>query len=354
MNLWIVFLTGLTTGGLSCLAMQGGLLASIITNQKEEEIGSNAESIHPTSFDALDWLPVTLFLLAKLIAHTILGFLLGWLGSQIELSVTVRLFFQGFAAFFMLATAANLLDLHPVFRYVVFQPPKFFQRIIRKSTKGKALFTPAVLGLLTIFIPCGVTQAMEVLAITSGNAILGALILFFFVLGTSPLFALLGIATAKLSETYRKSFLKIAAFTLIFLGLSSFNGILTVLNSPVTFQTLFQPITYFFSDERFDKSEIKAQTGLQTNDGVQQVLIQVKGTGYLPNVVQVKAGVPVQLTIQTKDTYSCAGSFILNAFDIQLQLGPTDRKTVIFLPTQKGKYQFSCSMGMYTGTLEVL
>jgi len=32
MNLFAIFLTGLTTGGLSCLAMQGGLLASVIAN----------------------------------------------------------------------------------------------------------------------------------------------------------------------------------------------------------------------------------------------------------------------------------------------------------------------------------
>ena len=37
MSLWIIFLTGLTTGGLSCLAMQGGLLASVIANQKDQE-----------------------------------------------------------------------------------------------------------------------------------------------------------------------------------------------------------------------------------------------------------------------------------------------------------------------------
>ena len=37
MNLLLIFLTGLTTGGLSCLAMQGGLLAGVIANQKEQE-----------------------------------------------------------------------------------------------------------------------------------------------------------------------------------------------------------------------------------------------------------------------------------------------------------------------------
>lgn len=37
MNLFVIFLTGLTTGGISCIAMQGGLLTSVIANQKEQE-----------------------------------------------------------------------------------------------------------------------------------------------------------------------------------------------------------------------------------------------------------------------------------------------------------------------------
>lgn len=358
MNIWAIFLTGLTTGGLSCLAMQGGLLASVIANQKEDELNRSPhtkqtrQNILPKSFDQLDWLPVSLFLVSKLVAHTILGFFLGWLGSQIEVSLTVRLLFQGIAAVFMLATAANLLNLHPLFRYVVFQPPKFVHRWVRSSTKSKALFTPAVLGALTIFIPCGVTQAMEVLAITSGNPWLGAVIMFTFVLGTSPVFALVGVATAKLSETFQQSFLKIAAATLIFLGLSSLNGILTVLDAPLTFNKLVQPVTYFFSAERF--SSTVGAVPIDPDTGAQQVVIQVQNNGYSPNKIQVKAGIPVQLTLQTRDTYSCATAFVLKAFNISLQLAPTDIKMVTFTPTQAGKYPFTCSMGMYTGVLEVI
>lgn len=352
MNLWAIFLTGLTTGGLSCLAMQGGLLASIISNQKEDELGEKktASTSLPQSFDQLDWLPVTLFLVTKIVAHTILGFLLGWLGSKFELNLTLRLTFQSVAALFMLATAGNLLNLHPLFRYVVFQPPKFLQKMVRSTTKSKAFFTPAILGLFTIFIPCGVTQAMEVLAITSGNAVLGALIMFFFVLGTSPLFALVGVATAKLSETYKQSFLKLAATILIFLGLSGLNGVLTVLDSPITFNKLTAPIVYYFSDDWI----APANGGEQSQSGVQKVLIEVNSNGYAPSKLKVKAGVPVELTLQSKDAYSCASSFILKAFNIKLQLAPTDSKTITFTPTQKGKYPFTCSMGMYTGVLEVI
>ncbi|MBP9700016.1 sulfite exporter TauE/SafE family protein [Candidatus Woesebacteria bacterium] len=353
MNLGTIFLTGLTTGGLSCLAMQGGLLASIMANQKEKELDATSNS--PLSSSSLtlrkDMVSVSLFLISKIIVHTLLGFLLGWLGSKVELSLTVRLFFQGFAALFMFATAANLLQLHPIFRYVVFQPPKFIQRLIRKSTKNTTFFAPVVLGVLTIFIPCGVTQAMEVLAITSANPLYGAALMFVFVLGTSPLFALVGIATARLSDRFRQHFMKVAAFLLILLGLSSLNGILVVVDAPITINKMQQSVQNFFSPSN---SEVKVDAGNLSSKNMQQVTIDVKRNGYSPNRIRVKAGVPVELTLVTSNTYTCASSFVLRAFNIQMQLGPTDRKSVVFTPEKKGQYAFTCSMGMYSGVLEVI
>jgi sulfite exporter TauE/SafE len=327
MNLWLIFLTGLTTGGVSCLAVQGGLLASVIANQKEEELDTDQKQNKlASSFDQLDWLPVTMFLGAKLFSHVLLGLFLGWLGSKLELSITMKLIFQTIAALFMIGTALNLLEVHPIFRYLVIQPPKFFQRLVRGTSKGKALFTPAVLGFLTIFVPCGVTQSMEVAAISLGNPLQGALIMGAFVLGTSPLFALVGVATAKLSEAFQEKF---------------------------TLQTITRPITYFFSDERFDYSS-SGGSAMNVQNGVQLVQITVNNNGYSPRKIRVKAGVPVQLTVSTKDVYSCASSFMMKSFNVSIQLAPTDSKTVTFTPLQKGQYQFNCSMGMYKGIMEAI
>lgn len=371
MNLFVIFLTGLTTGGLSCLAMQGGLLTSVIANQKDqehEEIVSDNEAkkkkrkqkyiqsqqknkFSLNSFDQLDWLPVTMFLAAKLVSHTILGFLLGLLGSAITLSLGVRLAFQTFTALFMFATAMNLLDVHPIFRFVVFQPPKFIQRTVRNSSKSKALFAPAVLGFMTIFIPCGVTQAMEVLAINSGNPIHGALIMFSFVLGTSPLFALLGVATAKLSEGWYSKFTKFAAYALVIMAIYSFNGVLIVMDSPVTVNKIVRPITYFFSDERFERLSTPST---KIVNGIQKVKIDILNQGYSPDYVQVQAGIPVELTLQSNETYTCALAFVFKEFGINTFLDATDTQTFTFTPTKPGRYTFTCSMGMYTGVLEVI
>ena len=199
MNLWLIFLTGLTSGGVTCAAMQGGILASTIANQKKEKV--------VPGFGVDDWGGVAAFLTTKLIAHIILGFFLGALGSAITLSLGMRLFFQGFAALFMFASAMNLLEVHPIFRFIAFTPPQFARKLIKNNSVTDRLFAPGLLGFLTILIPCGVTQAMEILAISSGSPIQGALIMGTFVLGTAPMFVLIGIATAKLSEVWRVYFL---------------------------------------------------------------------------------------------------------------------------------------------------
>lgn len=345
MSLWLVFLTGLTTGGVSCAAVQSGLLASLIANQKKREQGELTVS----SEEYPDWLPVFLFLLTKLVSHVMIGAVLGGIGGYLQLSPTLQLSFQAFAVLFMLASAANLLEVHPVFRWVAIQPPHWLTKKVRQSTKAQAVFAPALLGFLTVLIPCGVTQAMMVAAISSGSAITGAMILGVFVIGTAPVFGLIGMATAKLSEQFQHTFLKIAAVALVLLALSNFNGILVVLNAPITWQKIMHPITYLFSEERF------AHRVVPVRDGVpQKVTIRVTSHGYTPQRFSVYAGVPVELTVQSDGVYSCASAFRFPAFGIKLELTPTDQQVVTFTPTEKGIFQFSCSMGMYGGIMEVL
>jgi sulfite exporter TauE/SafE len=343
MNYWIIFITGLTAGGLSCLAVQGGLLTAIIANQKEEEFDKNK----PTGRN-LDWLPVTMFLAAKLVIHVLFGFLLGALGSVLSLSLGLRLTFQIFTALFMIATAMNLLNVHPIFRYLAFQPPRFLQRLVHNSSKSRALYAPALLGLLSVFIPCGVTQAMEVLAISSGHPLTGGLIMFFFVLGTAPLFAIIGVATAKLSDALRGRFFKFVSVVLILMALYSVNGVLQVLDAPITLQKASAAVTGLFQKNK------TAQAPLINTEKFQAVTIQVSNSGYSPRQFTVRAGQPVVMTVATDNVYSCASSFTFREFKIFTQLEPTDSKTFRFTPTKKGTFTFACSMGMYTGTMKVI
>jgi len=63
--------------------------------------------------------PIALFLGAKLVAYTVLGVFLGWLGSVLQLGPYSRAALQIGIGIFMLGTAARLFNLHPIFRYFV-------------------------------------------------------------------------------------------------------------------------------------------------------------------------------------------------------------------------------------------
>ena len=181
MDLWLIFLTGLTVGGLTCLAVQGGLLASTIAVQHSHTIR-----------------PVLAFLITKLLAYMALGFILGAFGSALALSDNARIAMQLLAGAYMMTVALNLLNVHPIFRYVIIQPPRFMMKWLKNTTRSQDLFAPAILGALTVFIPCGTTLAMEAFAISSGSPVFGALIMAAFTLGTAPLFFGLGFLTTAL------------------------------------------------------------------------------------------------------------------------------------------------------------
>lgn len=348
MNLWVIFLTGLTVGGLTCLAVQGGLLASVITAREEEdeEKGSRTkQSIFPTLS----------FIIAKLIAYTILGFLLGAFGGAISISSQVQIIMQFIAGFYMVIVALNLLNVHPIFRYAVIQPPRFLTRQIKNQSKSKDLFAPALLGAMTIFIPCGTTLAIEVLAISSGNALLGAAIMGAFILGTSPLFFGVGWLTTTLGKNYHSKFLKIAAIAVIYLGITSINGALVAVGSPLTLRSLAEnfPIQIGPGISSAESSS-KNLVGTTYINGVQNVDINITSSGYSPTLITVKKGEPVKINLKSSNAYSCASAFRIPSLGIEKNLQPNGTDIVEFTPQNTGKIAFTCSMGMYSGVIEVI
>ncbi|MGB0386937.1 MAG: sulfite exporter TauE/SafE family protein, partial [Ardenticatenaceae bacterium] len=381
-------LTGLTAGGLSCVAVQGGLLATTIARREQLLLEEKSQSTgHAT--------PILLFLGAKLVAYTLLGALLGLLGSWISLSPTMRGWLQILIGLFMLGMALQMLDIHPIFRYLVIQPPKRIQRFIRQSSKADDAFTPLFLGALTVFIPCGVTQAMELLALGSGSATQGALIMFAFVLGTSPIFYLLGLATARLSSAWEGTFMRVAATTIAIMALYSILGGTRLLgvvvptfaaSDSVVAEANLAPTTEseasnVASDEQlfatspdllaapansgppteiFDTTQpwlqggATGQANVEPSGGIQEVTINVQEARYVPERIQMKAGVPARLTLITDNIYTCARAFVIPAFNVQKLLPATGSEVVEFTPTQPGKIPFMCSMGMYGGFIEVV
>lgn len=337
-SLITVFLTGLLTGGLTCLAVQGGLLAS--------SIAASAKG----GRDTKKAVPILVFLIAKLTAYTVLGFLLGWIGARAQLSLSVRLIMQFAVVVFMLGTAGNLLKLHPIFRYFVIQPPKFLARLVWKQSKVGEWFGPAILGAFTVFVPCGTTQAMMALAISTASPVLGALTMGIFVLGTSPLFFGLGYAASKLSGSMQEKFSKFAAGLLIVLALYNLDGAIALTGSKHTLANYLK-VAKCSATNSCDSRVLSAKTG----EGATEATISIVSGGYSPRNISLKAGSKVKLNLVNKSGTGCEQAFTIPSVRLQTIVPIGSSETVEFeTPDKPGQIAFMCSMGMYRGTITII
>ena len=221
--------------------MQGGLLASSLAHQIEQdyvEQAANKKNKSKAPVRTNSALPIFLFLVAKLIAYTLLGALLGWLGSYLTLSPMTRAMLMIAIGIFMIGNALRMFNVHPIFRYFSIEPPKFITRYIRRTAKGTDTATPLFLGALTVFIPCGVTQAMMATALGTGSVAMGAALMFAFTLGTSPVFFIVAYLTTELGAKLEKFFMRFVAVVVLILGFVTLDGGLNVLGSPLSFQNM--------------------------------------------------------------------------------------------------------------------
>jgi uncharacterized protein len=362
MNLIIAFITGLTTGGLSCLAVQGGLLASSLAQQIEADLQAQSGSGGTRSkFRPRIAQPIALFLGSKLIAYTLLGLLLGALGSLLQLTPTMRAILLIAIGIFMLGNGLRMLKVHPIFRYFVIEPPSFLTRYIRRTSKtSTSLVTPLFLGAMTVLIPCGVAQAMMAAALGTGDPLQGAALMFAFTLGTTPVFFAIAYFATRLGATVEKYFTRIVAVTVLVLGLVSIDSGLNLAGSPVSFTKLTSRLTSARTPTGPTPSPTTAQapagaapapTTVPTSaqDGY---VVNVGNRGYSPKVLHLAANRPVRLIWATKNVSSCALAVVVPALKYEKML-PNTGLVDLNIPAQKKGtvMNYSCSMGMYTGQL---
>src|SRR5512138_2159432 len=351
-QLLVAFVTGLTTGGLSCLAVQGGLLASSLARQIEQDYVEAAayRKAHKRSKTDLparssSALPIFLFLVAKVVAYTLLGALLGLLGSYLTLSPATRALLMIAIGIFMVGNALRMFNVHPIFRYFSIEPPKFITRYIRRTAKGTDTFTPLFLGALTVFIPCGVTQAMMATALGTGSVAMGAALMFAFTLGTSPVFFIVAYLTTELGSRLEKMFMRFVAVVVLILGLVTVNGGLNLMGSPLSAQNLSRGL---FASSNSSTASASPQMSLPAGE----LVLYVQNGGYFPQTLKASADKALTLNLITDRTYSCARDFVIPALDYY-ELLPDTGQVQVSIPAQpKGsKLFFTCSMGMYTGQI---
>jgi len=337
-RLGLIFLTGLTVGGLSCMAVQGGLLASTIASHAAALDAVEADG-RPARRSTL--LPAAQFLAAKTVAYTALGAALGALGARIPLRLQGWLLLA--AALFMLAMALQTLGLHPSLARLIPAAPKRLQRYIRgRSRRGDAR-GPAVLGALTVFLPCGITLAMEAVAVASGDALDGALVMLAFTLGTVPLFLALGVAIGQLRQAGGRAFRPLAAVLVAAIALFTFNAGARLLGwslpgGPAAVPGISAP----------------GPAASIPDQQPQELTIQAKEGGYAPAQASLMAGRPIHLKLLASERPACTNAVLFPGLGLEYQLQP-GRPTLVELPPQQpGRLAFVCGMGMFGGAIDIL
>ena len=224
-------------GGVSCAAVQGGLLAGLVMRQRQHTTTAPDRPGFAARL-ADDLAPAAGFLTGKLLSHTLLGALLGALGATVQLSVTVRTMTQIAAGVLVIVFGLAQLGV-PGFRGIMVEPPASWSRLVRGRARSTSAAAPAVLA--SVLVPCGVTLSVEALALASGSAASGAAIMAVFVAGTAPLFIALGYLARKAAGAWRGRLTIATGIVVLAMGVYTLNGGLELSGSPLAASRVAEP-----------------------------------------------------------------------------------------------------------------
>ena len=95
------------------------------------------------------------------------------------------------------------------------------------------------------------------------------------------------------------------------------------------------------------RAESKAVSSSST---AQEAAVTVR-SGYDPQVIRVRAGVPLRLTFDRQETNSCSDEVVIPDFRIRRFLPANQKTTVELTPATPGTYEFTCGMNMLRGQI---
>lgn len=197
-------LIGLLASLSSCLAVVGGLVLSLSAKIAEDEAGNRQ--------------PFYWFHFGRLAGFALLGGVLGWLGQAIGINFTLNALLGLFASVVMVLLGLNLTGV--LKNTGLSLPPALFQWFHNMEHQR---FAPLLLGVGTFFLPCGFTQSMQVLALSSGSFVAGGGIMLAFALGTLPMLLLLSFGAASFAQSrHAPLFFKTAGVLVVGLGVFAF------------------------------------------------------------------------------------------------------------------------------------
>lgn len=197
----IAFLMGFV-GSLHCAVMCGPIVLSLPLAQKNK------------------WYSVaqiTLYQLGRTLTYTLLGLLIGYLGSSFTFFTTQESLSLTIGVLLILFTGLQLSG-----KYVHYIG-KFYNKLLSPISKlmGKVFNLPFwgfLAGMLNGLIPCGMVYLALAAALNLASYTEGAKFMFLFGLGTSPLMLFISFGGIHLKKYFRFNTQKLLPWFMLFMG----------------------------------------------------------------------------------------------------------------------------------------
>lgn len=321
MGYGMLFVVGLLTS-FHCIAMCGGInLSQCVSNDFKEDTSVSKKMK-----------PALLYNTGRVIAYTIIGGIVGTLGSVVSFSGQAKGIVAIMAGLFMLIMGLNMMGLFPKLRKIIPRMPKIFGKKIHSAKKNKS---PFIVGLLNGFMPCGPLQTMQLYALGTGSFMAGALSMFLFSLGTVPLMFGFGALSSLLSSKFSKKIMKVSAVLVMLLGIIMVSRGLSQSGIAVALA----------SSDSANVAKIK--------DDIQIVSTNMEPNIYEPLIVQ--SNIPIRWTINVEegDLNGCNNPIAIPKYGIEKKL-VVGENIIEFTPTDDGNIVYTCWMGMISGNIKVV
>ncbi len=342
MSYGLLFIVGLFTG-FHCVGMCGALVLSYTTNLAST--GRPSYSIHL-------WYGA-----GKTLSYTTLGAAFGWLGSLIAFTPLLRGAIGIAAGVFLVLFGLSMLNILPGLKDFRFRAPPFLLRFI--GTQSRKYGHPFVIGLLNgLMLLCGPLQAMYVMAAGSGSALRGAVMLFFFGLGTLPMMMGFGVFAGLLSRQLTPKLIRASAVIVVALGAVMLNRGLKMTGSELDLASLRHRTLRAVSIEwnhwqrkaqragiELPRLPIPTENIAERPPSWMEIRAELDAGGVNPDEFRLHLGMPVRWIVEVREATADTARMAIPEWSLDVALHPGEQ-AIEFTPNQIGIVTWRSAAGV--------
>jgi sulfite exporter TauE/SafE/copper chaperone CopZ len=347
MGYGLIFLVGLATS-VHCIAMCGGIVLSQGISRGACAEGTDQPAAVRRPGERL--VRTLLYNAGRVVSYTVIGGIVGGLGSLFSLSAALKGAMPVVAGAFMVLLGVRMLGVFPWLSRLKIRIPGLGAGRLGAAAARRG---PFLVGLLNGLMPCGPLQTMQVYALGTGSVLAGAFSMFLFSVGTVPLLLGFGAVSALLSARFTRRLAMASGVLVAALGVVMFARGLSLFGIALPRMGPVAAEARAAGPGRPAAVLPGGAAVARVSGGAQEVTTRVLASSYQPFVVQ--AGLPVRWTIEVKaeDLNGCNNALVVPAYGIRKRLAP-GKNIVEFTPDRAGTVAYTCWMGMITSTIRVV